>query len=362
MTVRASAVFELTPIVVPQTVDGPDAADFHVMVDLRNRINERVRGEQAVAATAAQTLPAWQDQSDEEIHGFLVHADGEPVGRALLYVPLEEGAKGADARIEILPEWWGRGAGRHAFDRLGAIARERGRNVLHGWTDHLQLDGERITARTGWGSVPDDHTSRAMLGFGFTLEQVYRASALDLSRPSDRIDAVLAAARSAASDYRFVSWSLPTPPEHRAGYARLKSRMSTDAPAGAMEFDEQTWNAERVERLDERLVAQGCTGVIGAAQHIPTGEMAAYTELYMFGDDHSRPTSQNDTLVLKEHRGHRLGALVKCETLAIWRERMPESTRILTNNAEENRPMLSINEEMGFTPIGYSGMWQQTLD
>ena len=41
---------------------------------------------------------------------------------------------------------------------------------------------------------------------------------------------------------------------------------------------------------------------------------------------------------------------------------MPESTRILTNNAEENRPMLTIDEEMGFTPIAYSGMWQQTLD
>jgi hypothetical protein len=141
----------------------------------------------------------------------------------------------------------------------------------------------------------------------------------------------------------------------------MKSRMSTDSPAGDMDFDEQIWDADRVARMDDRLVAQGYTGVIGAAQHIGTGELVAYTELYMIGEDHSRPTSKNDTLVLKEHRGHRLGALVKAKTLKIWRERMPTSPTVLTNNAEENRPMLSINEAMGFVPIAYAGMWQMSL-
>ncbi|HWM17424.1 MAG TPA: GNAT family N-acetyltransferase [Microbacterium sp.] len=361
MTVRADPRIALTPIAVPDSVDGPDAADFRTMVDLRDRINRVVRGEQAIALSAAQTLPAWHDQADEEVHGFLIRADGEPVGRALLYIPLEEGSKVAEMRIETLPEWWGRGGGRRAFEQLAALARARGRTILHGWTDHLQLDGHRISARTGWGSVPDDHTSQALRSAGFTLEQVYRSSALDLSRPLARIDEILAAARVAASDYRYVSWTLPTPEEHRAGYAWMKSRMSTDAPAGAMQFDEQTWDAERIERMDERLISQGYIGLIGAAQHISTGELSAFTELYLIGDDHTAPTHQNDTLVLKEHRGHRLGALVKGETLLRWRELVPTSTRILTNNAEENRPMLSINEEMGFEPIAYGGMWQQTL-
>jgi len=352
---------ELTPIAVPESADGPDAADFRTMVDLRDRINAVVRGEQAIHATAAQTLPAWLDQTDEEIHGFLIHADGEPIGRALLYLPVEQGSRVGELRVEILPEWWGRGGGRRAFDHLAALARERGRAILHGWTDHLKLDGERITARSGWGSVPDDHTARALRSAGFTLEQVYRSSALDVPGSLDRINELLASARAASSEFRYVSWTLPTPPEHRAGYAWMKSRMSTDAPAGDMQFDEQTWDAERIQRMDERLIAQDYTGLIGAAQHIETGELAAFTELYLIGDDHSIATRQNDTLVLRGHRGHRLGALVKCETLLRWRELVPQSMRILTNNAEENRPMLSINEEMGFAPIAYGGMWQKAI-
>ncbi|WP_314501907.1 GNAT family N-acetyltransferase [uncultured Microbacterium sp.] len=361
MTTGPEATITLRPIVVPADLGGPDSADFSVMVDLRNRINRVVRGEQAVAATPAQTLPAFQDQADEAIHAFLVLADGEPIGRGMLYIPAQEGSRGADVRIEILPEWWGRGAGRHTFDHLVALARDQRRTVLHGWTDHQERSGRRLTARTGWGSVPEDHIAAAMTAFGFSLEQVYRASALDLTQPLERIDEILAAAQRAASGYRYVSWSLPTPPEWREGYAWMKSRMSTDSPAGDMDFDEQIWDADRVARMDDRLVAQGYTGVIGAAQHIGTGELVAYTELYMIGEDHSRPTSQNDTLVLKEHRGHRLGALVKAETLKIWRERMPTSPKVLTNNAEENRPMLSINEAMGFVPIAYAGMWQMSL-
>jgi hypothetical protein len=125
--------------------------------------------------------------------------------------------------------------------------------VLHGWTDHQERSARRLTARTGWGSVPEDHIAAAMTAFGFSLEQVYRASALDLTQPLERIDEILAAAQRAASGYRYVSWSLPTPPEWREGYAWMKSRMSTDSPAGDMDFDEQIWDADRVARMDDHV-------------------------------------------------------------------------------------------------------------
>ena len=87
------------------------------------------------------------------------------------------------------------------------------------------------------------------------------------------------------------------------------------------------------------------------ARHRATGRIVALSELVA---PRSRPDGlidQWDTIVLSEHRGHRLGMRVKAANLIAVRDALPEASAIITWNAEENRHMLDVNEALGFRPV-----------
>ncbi|MFV0405376.1 MAG: hypothetical protein ACK5LN_00900 [Propioniciclava sp.] len=66
-----------------------------------------------------------------------------------------------------------------------------------------------------------------------------------------------------------------------------------------------------------------------------------------------------DTLVRADHRGHRLGMLVKTANLAQLQRLNPFAERIHTWNAAENAPMLAINLALGFQTVAVHGGWHR---
>ena len=351
---------ELRPLVFPESVDAPDAQDFLTMIEVRNRVYVEINGHNDEAITAAELLPHYQPDPDEKRFMWVAVLDGVFVGRVGVDIPLEEGSKTAFWEIELLREAWGKGIGSAAYALVEQTARDHGRTVLQSWATHPAADGPRIEAPTGFGSIPDDYAARFYRKHGYTLQQVERNSAFDLRGSYDEVQRLHDEATVAADGYRVLQWSPPTPAEYIDGYAWMKSRMSTDAPSADLEFDEETWDAARIRRHDARYTDADRMLLVTAAQHIATGELCAFNELVV-GTDRTEASDQQDTLVLKEHRGHRLGMLVKCAGLLAWRDLAPDSPRILTYNAEENRPMLDINEAIGFAPIAYAGAWKKVL-
>ncbi|AYG02148.1 hypothetical protein [Gryllotalpicola protaetiae] len=168
-----------------------------------------------------------------------------------------------------------------------------------------------------------------------------------------------AAARAAGGDYRVVSWVGATPDDRLDAVAALRARMSVDAPADDIDWPEEIWDAARVRVYDERYLSAGSAVFFAVAEHVPSGRLAGYTEIAVH--PWSMTAQQGDTLVLAEHRGHRLGMLLKVANLRAAQRAHPELTGVMTGNSTSNSYMLSINDALGFETFVFSGVWQKVL-
>ena len=290
-------------------------------------------------------------ETDYTVRRYLVHADGEAVGYGRSLVNHVDDPDAAALNVYIRPGHRGRGHGRSLADRL--VQDTAGMSRFETWPlAPPPAPGERVlTPSNGAGAVAADHPGvRLAQSYGFALAQIERVSRYDVAAPAVDPAAALEEAERHSADYEVRAWEGEADASLRADLAVLKARMSTDVPAGDLTVAEQTWDAERVRRRDEQILLTGRL-FRAVARHRGTGRVVGLNELVA---PRSRPdglVDQWDTIVLPEHRGHRLGMRVKAANLIALREAVPEARAIITWNAEENRPMLDVNEALGFRPI-----------
>jgi len=168
-----------------------------------------------------------------------------------------------------------------------------------------------------------------------------------------------ATARS-GPDYRVHTWIDGTPPQWRQDIATLLTRMSTDAPTAGLDEPEDPWTVERLVQEEERLASSPRSELVTAVEHVPTATLVGFTALDVPAES-NRSVGQEDTIVLTEHRGHRLGMLLKLANIDHLERERPGHPAITTFNAEENRHMLSVNEAVGFEIVTYEGAWKKVL-
>ncbi len=355
-------VHTITALTVPASLDDADAAEFHSMVRLGNAQAFEDAGISDHADTAEEMLPDWHEQTDRTWRGLIARIDDEIVGAAVVIRSNETGSTSASLDLMFAPRAWGSGIEQALLEHAEEETRAAGRRSLQSWTLHPTGEAERmLVPPTGWGRIAPTALSDLLERNGYVLEQVERNSILPLDRPPVLVEAKLADALAhAGDDYRIVEWTLPTPEHLRAGYADVIARMATDVPSAELDVDEEHWDEERIVRRDHRFAEAGRTVSVAAVEHIPSGRLVAFNEL-VIAADRNGVTHQFGTLVVKEHRGRRLGTIVKCANLLRWRSIAPDSPRISTFNAEENRPMLDINEAIGFVPASYAAAWQRRL-
>jgi len=270
------------------------------------------------------------------------------LGAARLDVFLRDNTDLLEVHLGVHPDEQHRGHGRRLVEAVEHRAAELGRHQVVGAVQE----------------PPDGSENRAMrfaaaAGARRALGEMRRV--LDLTTLSgDHLARLRAEAEEKATGYRLVTWAGPVPDAHVEGYARLLGRIMADAPQGDLDLEASVWDADRVRQREALLASQGRRSVAALARVGEGGPLVAYSDVGVSSYDPDN-AFQWDTLVQPEHRGHRLGLLVKVAVLDLLRTEAPRSRYLHTWNADDNGYMIAINDKLGFRPAQRESAWRLDL-
>lgn len=275
--------------------------------------------------------------------------DGEAAGSLLLRLPQRDNQLVADLLLAVGPQWRGRGVGQLLIATAERWARAEGRSKLVAATDEP-------------ASRPQpSRNARFAVRAGFEAALGEARRLLELPAEEERLRSLEAECTRWAAGYRTITWRGHCPERLASARAALARRISEDAPQGKLAAEPEEWDVARVRSFEALCEEMGRELYAAGAVTKDGGELVAVSEIAV-----SRwvPVTcyQQDTIVLPEHRGHRLGTLVKIANLRALAASSPATRRVLTWNASSNGPMVAVNEALGFRLVGTGTLWQKALD
>ena len=286
---------------------------------------------------------------DEDFTLHLGEVEGVPVVAVVTRLPVHDNVTLANVGLRVHPDHRRRGYGRAALEVVLDELKSAGRttvlfevpDVTRGWDPSA---GMMFAASVG---------ARRML--------VAVRRMLDVTGiPESRLAALHDEARAASAGYSVLTWRDHTPSEYVEDMAALRALMSTDPPQGDLELEPEQWDAERYLSLERSYIERGRLHLVAAVRAEETGQLVGYTDLGVPSGG-GTVGYQWDTIVRSDHRGRRLGLLVKLANLAELRRALPEVRYLNTWNAEENAHMVGVNERLGYRPMERWSEMQLTL-
>ena len=293
--------------------------------------------------------PSWElgrihhPLSGEAVEHFYAVDGGEIVGVIEITRPLLDNLGTAFIAITVAPGARRRGVGRELYAFAADRARTQDRKLA------------MFEARMGGPSEAFARAIGAELGiFSARRRLVIEPRVL---ATADELDAAVA---PHADDYEIRTYTGDVPDAYLADLAYLTGRMSTDAPLDDLALEPEAYDVDRVRAQEKAFNARGRRTYTAVAVQKATERVVGYTNAARTPED---PTHawQWDTIVDPEHRGHRLGTLIKTANLRFLVENEPLLATIMTWNAVSNGPMIAVNEAMGFRLWDHWGEWQVEL-
>jgi RimJ/RimL family protein N-acetyltransferase len=264
---------------------------------------------------------------------FLGYDGTEPVATAVIDASDYDNLELAWFTLRVAPEHRRHGHGTSMLHALEDVAGEMGRPLIG-------MDGWEAEAT---GAFAATH--------GYQQGSVAVRRLQIVGESPDPRD-ILAETLPAASDYELLRVAGYAPADLLPHLVDLTAAIN-DAPLDDLEWEDEIYSPERVHAYERAQIESGFRFRRIVARHRPTGELAGHTVVVV---DMEQPTlgEQHDTSVVRAHRGHRLGVVLKAEMLLWLAEEEPQLERIYTSNAESNRYMIAVNDRLGYRPVGRS--------
>ena len=350
---------------IPDTLDGPDAADFLAAVEVGRKVRMQTWGSDDLAYAPKEKLLELADPYERQVI-LVARTGGEIVGVADIALPLADNLDLAEVTLDILPEFQGRGVGRQLLEAAEHFARDEGRHRILIDTNHpgaslTDTEADQLVAGSGLGFVPlGSREVEFARHTGYTLQHIEKFSSCSLPLDSKLIAELEAEAEEAnAGRYRLHHWTDRCPDRWLEAVAALENRAGEDGVPG-VEDAGMVFDGRILREAEEVTIAQGRRTVVTAVEDIATGTLVGLTTISVLA---LRPdvVFQDDTVVLQEHRGNKLGLLIKVANMERLSEQFPDARVLYTWNAPENRYLLKVNQQLGFTTAGVTGIWEKEL-
>jgi ribosomal protein S18 acetylase RimI-like enzyme len=159
--------------------------------------------------------------------------------------------------------------------------------------------------------------------------------------------------------YELVEWDDTVPEELARSYAESRSAMD-DMPMDGTDYGTVVWDVERLIAAAEAVARRGELLHTVATVDTNDGRVVGFSELVVPGDGHG-DAQHYGTAVLPAHRGRGLARWMKAASIRRAHELHPLLAGLLTDTADGNAPMRTVNDALGYVPTHRSVEYQLDL-
>nr|WP_209436399.1 GNAT family N-acetyltransferase [Kocuria subflava] len=319
----------------------------------------------------------------ERVVLLTARTDGQLAGRAEVRLPLIVETRSAQIFLAVDPDHETGGVGSELLAAAESVAQSEARRVMVIHSEHpgpqdIQGDG-RIGSATGalpiidpdaWISAADgsgrlpvaNRQTRFAVRFGYELQTVSDVSRIRVPLDPHEHERLSSEVEShpGAEDYRIHTWMGAAPQNWLDSLAKLHERIPSDSFVPPRLWAEEPWDADRVRRTEALREENGDISLMSVVEHVPSRELVGMTEVVLPGPDASI-CFQDETVVLRDHRGRRLGLRLKLANLAALERQTPNVHSIYVWTHSGNIRMNWVNRRLGAQTLGRSAVWSRRV-